>query len=76
MSTEESGEIEPRSERWERAQQSVHWREIGISAVAAAARYAANKTVATTPPPAVPTLNVDDTPPKVVTLRDIEFFAA
>lgn len=75
MTTEETGEIEPRSERWERSQQSAHWRDIGISAVAAAARYSTGKT-STADAPAKQTSLSDETPPKVVTLRDIEFFAA
>lgn len=47
------------------AQQSGHWREIGITAVAAAARYSSDAKPAT---PAEPN--------KIVTLRDIEHFAA
>jgi hypothetical protein len=75
MSTDENGAKEPRSERWERSQQSAHWREIGIPAVAAAARYAAPAKN-----PAVdskdPAPRGDAAEPKIVTLRDIEFFAA
>ncbi|MDR6954948.1 hypothetical protein J2X65_004324 [Ancylobacter sp. 3268] len=75
MSAEDSRDLEPGRGRWERSQQSAHWREIGISAVAAAARYAA----APQPPLAPPGRNVapsEPAEPKVVTLRDIEFFAA
>ncbi|GLK83003.1 hypothetical protein [Ancylobacter defluvii] len=75
MSAEDRRELEPGRGRWERSQQSAHWREIGISAVAAAARYAA----APQPPLATPGSSVapsETAEPKVVTLRDIEFFAA
>jgi len=75
MSAENSREIEPQSARWEKSQQTAHWREIGISAVAAAARYAAdNKPVPDAPRPGA--LRTEDAEAKVVTLRDIEFFAA
>jgi len=75
MSAETNREIEPQSARWEKSQQTAHWREIGISAVAAAARYAAdNKPVADAPRPGA--LRVEDADAKVVTLRDIEFFTA
>ncbi|HEY9215627.1 MAG TPA: hypothetical protein VIQ29_22585 [Ancylobacter sp.] len=75
MSAEDNREIEPQSARWERSQQTAHWREIGISAVAAAALYAAdNKPVPEAARAgAAPT---EDAEAKVVTLRDIEFFAA
>lgn len=73
MSAEESREIEPGSERWERSEQSVHWREIGISAVAAAALYAADKVPATAAP-ATGEAQADEA--KVVTIRDVEYFAA
>lgn len=81
MSTEESpaqqspaDEGRP-SERWDRAQQSAHWREIGISAVAAAARYATGtKTVSDAPVPGA--ARTEDTEAKIVTLRDVEYFAA
>lgn len=72
MSTDESREVQPGSERWDRSQQSVHWREIGISAVAAAARYAA----ATEKAPAAAKTEAQPEAEKVVTLRDIEHFAA
>jgi hypothetical protein len=71
MSVDESRDIEP-GERWERSEQSAHWREIGISAVAAAARYSYDK-----PAVELPTkgeTKADDA--KVVTIRDIEYFAA
>lgn len=74
MSTENGRDIEPGRGRWERSPQNAHWRDIGISAVAAAARYAA------APLPAVPARN-DATPksaaapPKIVTLRDLEYLA-
>lgn len=75
MSTEESGAVEPRSNRWDRSEQSAHWREIGIPAVAAAARYSA--------PAKAPTgddknlaQRGDQAELKIVTLRDIEYFAA
>ncbi|QIB36167.1 hypothetical protein G3A50_08575 [Ancylobacter pratisalsi] len=76
MSTEESPASDGRpSERWERSQQSAHWREIGISAVAAAARYASqNKTVSDAPVKGA--ARTEEAEPKVVTLRDIEYFAA
>ncbi|MCB4771628.1 hypothetical protein LGR54_23740 [Ancylobacter sp. Lp-2] len=79
MSAEDNRDIEPGRGRWERSQQSAHWREIGISAVAAAARYAS------TPLPPMPAPGTGTSTdvaqsataePKVVTLRDIEFFAA
>jgi len=72
MSTDESREVQPGSERWERSQQSVHWREIGISAVAAAARYAPGTDQA----PAAAKKDAQPEAEKVVTLRDIEHFAA
>ncbi len=75
MSAEDNREIEPQSARWERSQQAAHWREIGISAVAAAARYAADNR----PVPEAPragAARTEDAEAKVVTLRDIEFFAA
>ncbi len=75
MSAEDSREIEPHSARWEKSQQTAHWREIGISAVAAAARYASNNK----PVPEAPragAARTEDADAKVVTLRDIEFFAA
>ncbi|WP_371347316.1 hypothetical protein [Ancylobacter sp. IITR112] len=63
------------SERWDRAEQSAHWREIGISAVAAAARYASsNKTVSDAPVSGA--ARTDDAEAKIVTLRDVEYFAA
>lgn len=76
MSSEESPAQESRpSERWERSQQSAHWREIGISAVAAAARYAADKkTVSDAPVPGA--ARTENSEAKVVTLRDVEYFAA
>lgn len=73
MSAEDAREIEPGSERWERSQQSAHWREIGISAVAAAARYATTKSSA---PVAPATGEAQAENVKVVTIRDIEHFAA
>ncbi|MBS7543357.1 hypothetical protein [Ancylobacter oerskovii] len=85
MSAEDNREVEPGRGRWERSQQSAHWREIGISAVAAAARYAS----APLPPLAASgtgvtgnqaagadTTRSEPPAPKIVTLRDIEFFAA
>ncbi|MCS0494833.1 hypothetical protein [Ancylobacter mangrovi] len=75
MSDEESPVPEGRpSERWERSQQRAHWREIGISAVAAAARYSSDKQTVSDAPAkgAARTEDAD----KVVTLRDIEYFAA
>lgn len=75
MSAETSREIEQKSARWEQSQQTAHWREIGISAVAAAARYAAdNKPV--TVAARVGAARTEDAEAKVVTLRDIEFFTA
>lgn len=75
MSAEENREIEPQSARWDNSQQTAHWREIGISAVAAAARYAAdNKPVPEAPRTGA--ARTEDAEAKVVTLRDIEFFAA
>ncbi|MDQ0349704.1 MULTISPECIES: hypothetical protein [Ancylobacter] len=63
------------SERWDRAEQSAHWREIGISAVAAAARYASSKkTVSDAPVPGA--ARTDDAEAKIITLRDVEYFAA
>ena len=63
------------SPRWDRSQQSAHWREIGISAVAAAARYASSKkTVSDAPVPGA--ARTDDTEAKIITLRDVEYFAA
>lgn len=87
MSADHNRELEPGRDRWARSQQSAHWREIGISAVAAAARYSTVGTPATTLPapktPNTPTAGTaadgSATPavaPKVVTLKDIEFFAA
>lgn len=73
MRTDEDGDATPRSHRWERSQQSVHWREIGIPAVAAAARYSATAQTADAKDSATRT---DAAEPKIVTLRDIEFFAA
>ncbi|HSI42558.1 MAG TPA: hypothetical protein VLA00_18580 [Xanthobacteraceae bacterium] len=70
MSTEESREFEPGQERWANSQQSAHWREIGISAVAAAARYTAEQIKS------VPAKDVKADPAKVVTIRDIELFSA
>ena len=72
MSAEDSREIKPHGARWEQSQQTAHWREIGISAVAAAARYAADNK----PVPEPRTARTEDAEAKVVTLRDIEFFAA
>lgn len=72
MAAKESREIEPGRERWERSQQSAQWREIGISAVAAAARFNATEAPATT---AVPT-PAEASPRKIVTLKDIEFVVA
>lgn len=75
MSTEDRRDVEPGRGHWQRSQQNAHWRDIGISAVAAAARYAG------APAPTVPARA--DAPPKseaeaprIVTLRDIEYFAA
>ncbi|MBS7540504.1 hypothetical protein [Ancylobacter lacus] len=73
MSTEDSPEIEPGRDRWERSQQSAHWREIGISAVAAAALYHSDKK-SDVAAPAKGEVPADEA--KVVTLRDIEYFAA
>ncbi|QJP15184.1 hypothetical protein G3545_16920 [Starkeya sp. ORNL1] len=72
MSVDESREFEPGSERWERSEQSAHWREIGISAVAAAARYSYDKPAVELP--AKGETKAEDA--KVVTIRDIEYFAA
>jgi hypothetical protein len=72
MSVEESRENDPGRERWERSQQSAHWREIGISAVAAAALYSYDKPAVDVP--AKGDAKADDA--KVVTIRDIEYFAA
>lgn len=72
MSVDESREIEPGRERWERSQQSAHWREIGISAVAAAALYSSDKPAVDAP--AKGDAKAEDA--KVVTIRDIEYFAA
>lgn len=72
MSVDESREIEPGRERWERSQQSAHWREIGISAVAAAALYSSDKPAVDVP--AKGDAKAEDA--KVVTIRDIEYFAA
>ncbi|WP_428031555.1 hypothetical protein [Ancylobacter sp.] len=82
MSTEEESPAQPSrgtegrpSERWDRAEQSAHWREIGISAVAAAARYASQpKTVSDAPMTGA--ARTDDAEVKIVTLRDVEYFAA
>ena len=71
MSADESPDVEPGSGRWERSEQRQHWREIGISAVAAAARYAVEKTPAAAP--ATGETQADGA--KVVTLRDAEYFA-
>ncbi|MCK0197099.1 hypothetical protein MWN34_09265 [Ancylobacter sp. 6x-1] len=71
MSAEDNRDVEPGSERWERSQQNAHWRQIGISAVAAAARYTSAPDAAA---PVKGEARSDDG--KVVTLRDIEFFAA
>lgn len=81
MSTEESpaqpspaAEVRP-SERWENAQQAAHWRNIGISAVAAAARYATEtKTVSDAPVSGA--ARTENPESKIVTLRDVEYFAA
>ncbi|GLK73842.1 hypothetical protein KHC23_00345 [Ancylobacter dichloromethanicus] len=81
MSTEESPAQqsqadEPRpSQRWDRSQQSAHWREIGISAVAAAARYA-TQTKTVSDAPITGAARTEDAETKVVTLRDVEYFAA
>lgn len=76
MSTDDTPAPQSRpSDRWERAEQTAHWREIGISAVAAAARYASNKkTVSDAPNSGAARTDGGDA--KVVTLRDIEYFAA
>ncbi|MBB3773482.1 hypothetical protein FHS55_004119 [Angulomicrobium tetraedrale] len=75
MSTEETPAPESRpSERWDRSHQAAHWREIGISAVAAAARYASTPTVSDAP--AKGAARTDDGENKIVTLRDVEYFAA
>lgn len=63
------------SERWDRAEQSAHWREIGISAVAAAARYASSKSTVSDAPVSG-AARTDDSEAKIVTLRDVEYFAA
>jgi len=76
MPTEESPAREGRpSERWERSEQSAHWREIGISAVAAAARYATDKKTVSDAP-VTGAARTADADTKVVTLRDIEYFTA
>lgn len=72
MSSEQSPENEPGSENRERPEQRSLWREIGISAVAAAARYSYDKP-ATDPAAKGETLAGDA---KIVTIRDIEHFAA
>jgi len=71
MSVEESREIEPGSERQQRSQ-TEQWREIGIAAVAAAARYSFDKPAVELP--AKGETQAEDA--KVVTIRDIEYFAA
>ncbi|QFR34528.1 hypothetical protein [Ancylobacter sp. TS-1] len=77
MSTEESPAPQSRpSERWERSQQASQWREIGISAVAAAARYASDKKTVSDAPVATGAARTEDAEAKVVTLRDVEYFAA
>jgi len=76
MSAEETPAPEDRpSERWERSQQSAQWREIGISAVAAAARYNYSKTTVSDAP-AKGAARTDEAEAKIVTLRDVEYFAA
>ncbi|PZQ86046.1 MAG: hypothetical protein DI549_00570 [Ancylobacter novellus] len=76
MSTEETPAPEGRpSERWDRSQQTAHWRDIGISAVAAAARYNYSKTTVSDAP-GKGAARTDDTEAKIVTLRDVEYFAA
>ncbi len=76
MSAEETPAPEgPPSESWERSQQSAHWRDIGISAVAAAARYNYSKTTVSNAP-APGAARTDDGAAKIVTLRDAEYFAA
>lgn len=74
MSAEDSRNNQPGRSHWERSQQSTHWREIGISAVAAAAPYSYAKPLSTAA--AAPVNGVPDATAKVVTLKDIEFFAA
>jgi len=78
MSIEEAPEAPAQerrpSNRWDRAEQAAHWRDIGISAVAAAARYASDKTpVSDAPATGAARAGKTD---GVVTLRDIEYFAA
>lgn len=81
MSTEETPAPEGRpSQRWDRSHQAAHWRQIGISAVAAAARYAASTPPASDAPAkadaAAGAARTEDAEPKIVTLRDAEYFAA
>lgn len=72
MSVDEARDVEPGNERPERSEQSAQWREIGISAVAAAALYSYDKPAAGLP--AKGETKAEDA--KVVTIRDIEYFAA
>ena len=71
MSADDSREVRPGSRDWEKSQQSVHWREIGISAVAAAARYSKESK----PAAGSATGGAKDGDAKIVTLRDLEFLA-
>ncbi|MBS9477186.1 hypothetical protein [Ancylobacter radicis] len=76
MSTEDKPAPQGRpSDRWDRSEQSAHWREIGISAVAAAARYASDKKTVSDAP-AMGAARTDGAEAKIVTLRDVEYFAA
>jgi len=70
MSTEQSSSTQPtRSEaEMKRQAQSNQWREIGISAVAAAAQQTSDKRAAE--------LKASGSTDRVVTIRDIEHFAS
>lgn len=69
MSTTQSNGFHPQTEsELKRQTQSRQWREIGISAVAAAAQQASQKHEAE--------LKNAAQPNRVVTLRDIDYFAA
>lgn len=74
MSSEDqpAPEAQP-SQRCEASQQNAHWREIGLPALAAAAPYnAAKQTVSDAP--GTGAARTDEA--KIVTIRDVEYFAA
>lgn len=75
MSAEDSRDIEPGRGRWERSQQTAHWRSIGISAVAAAARYPAAPVPPIAASGAAPA-KADPAGNRIVTLRDIELLSS